>query len=108
MKIEGVVTAISESPFKIAMGGKPNKRTTFFFFTLNKFDSLGVHNAMHNDRKREQISLEMCHTVVTRDPKLTEIHDDLFEKCDFKSCTFTVLCKIDPHDKEQWPEWMGP
>ena len=42
---------------------------------------------------------------VTRGPKWAEIHDDLFEKRYFKSCTFTILRKIDPHDAEQWPEW---
>ena len=29
---------------------------------------------------------------------------NLFKKRDFKSCTFTILRKINPHDAEQWPD----
>ena len=34
--------------------------------------------------------------LITRNPELAEIHDELSEKRDSKSCTFKILCKIDP------------
>ena len=40
----------TEISWILRTGGKPNKSTRFFACTLKKIGSLGVHNAMHNNR----------------------------------------------------------
>ena len=42
-------------------------------------------------------------SAIPGDCKMAEIHNDLLKKCDFKSCTFTILRKLIQHDAEQWP-----
>ena len=44
------ITHWNRLDIKNATGRKSNKSTRFFFFTLKKISSLGVHNATHNNR----------------------------------------------------------